>query len=55
MEPASDIAAAVRRVRFGRLPERVRLQDTIEEHVATRPDPARGAYDEDEWLVRYCL
>ncbi|UBU14898.1 hypothetical protein [Nonomuraea gerenzanensis] len=55
MEPARDAAALARRARFGRLPERVRLEDLTEEHAATPPDPARGAYDEDEWLVRYCL
>ncbi|MFG2474613.1 hypothetical protein [Streptomyces fagopyri] len=47
--------AAVRRARFGALPERIRLEDTVEERPATVPDPARDAYDEDEWLVRTCL
>ncbi|MER5405874.1 hypothetical protein [Streptomyces sp. NPDC002769] len=47
--------AAVRRARFGALPERIRLEDTIEERPATVPDPARDAYNEDEWLVRTCL
>ncbi|MFB4267984.1 hypothetical protein [Nonomuraea sp. GTA35] len=43
-----------RRARFGRLPERVRLEDTVEERPAIAPDPAQWAYDADEWLVRYC-
>ncbi|MEU1528957.1 hypothetical protein [Streptomyces fagopyri] len=47
--------AAVRRARFGALPERIRLEDTVEERPATVPDPARDAYNEDEWLVRTCL
>lgn len=50
-----DTAAAVRRARFGRLPERIRVEDTVEERPATAPDPARDAYREDEWLVRTCL
>ncbi|MBB5775773.1 hypothetical protein [Nonomuraea jabiensis] len=55
MRPAQDPAESARRARFGRLPERIRLEDTVEEHPATPPDPARDAYDADEWLVRYCL
>ncbi|MGP4006003.1 hypothetical protein [Streptomyces sp. 4N124] len=53
----ADAAAAetARRARFGTLPERVRLEDTVEERPATAPDPARDAYNEDEWLVRYAL
>ncbi|MER6860262.1 hypothetical protein [Streptomyces pilosus] len=50
-----DAAAAVRQARFGRLPEPVRPQDMVEERPATDPDPARDAYNPDEWLVRYCL
>jgi hypothetical protein len=55
MRPAQDAAEAARRARFGRLPEPVRLEDTVEERAATTPDPAQRAYDADEWLVRYCL
>ncbi|MEU6557576.1 hypothetical protein ABZ915_46310 [Streptomyces sp. NPDC046915] len=55
-EGAQDTGeAAARRSRFGTLPEPVRLADTVEERPATRPDPARDAYDPNEWLVRYCL
>lgn len=48
-------AAAARHARFGRLPERVRPEDMVEEIPAIAPDPVRHAYDPDEWLVRYCL
>lgn len=50
-----DTAAAARHARFGRLPEPVRAEDMVEERPATAPDPARHAYDPDEWMVRYCL
>jgi hypothetical protein len=50
-----DSAETARRARFGKLPERVRLEDTVEELPATRPDPALDNYNPDEWLVRYCL
>ncbi|MGI5460693.1 hypothetical protein ACQEWB_47520 [Streptomyces sp. CA-249302] len=52
---AADAAEAGRRARFGALPERIRLEDTVEERPATVPDPARDAYNADEWLVRNCL
>jgi hypothetical protein len=52
---SADPAAAARRARFGSLPAPVRLADTVEERPATVPDPARDAYNSDEWLVRYCL
>ncbi|WP_369243832.1 hypothetical protein [Streptomyces sp. R41] len=51
----SDAAEAMRHARFGRLPERIRLEDTVEEKPATVPDPAKDAYNPDEWLVRNCL
>ncbi|MER6031201.1 hypothetical protein [Streptomyces sp. NPDC001851] len=51
--PQED-AAALRRLRFGTLPGRIRPQDTVETKPATLPDPARDAYHADEWLVRYC-
>ncbi|MEU1662176.1 hypothetical protein ABZ547_00970 [Streptomyces sparsogenes] len=50
-----DEAEAARRARFGALPERIRVEDTVEERAATAPDPARDRYDPDEWLVRHCL
>ncbi|MFJ6082829.1 hypothetical protein ACIQI8_15630 [Streptomyces sp. NPDC092369] len=51
----SNAAETVRRARFGRLPERVRPEDMVEETPATTPDPARDAYSSDEWLARTCL
>ncbi|MEU2717091.1 hypothetical protein [Streptomyces sp. NPDC007205] len=47
-------AAAPHHGRFGTLPERIRPEDTIETKPATVPDPARDAYNPDEWLIRYC-
>ena len=50
-----DGAAAVRRARFGRLPERVRFEDMVQEQVAPR-DPARDAYNAAGSFVSYsCL
>ncbi|MGW0769056.1 hypothetical protein [Streptomyces sp. NPDC002676] len=54
VEGATTGDAARRRARFGALPERIRPQDTVETRPATLPDPARDAYNADEWLVRYC-
>ncbi|GAA4335992.1 hypothetical protein GCM10023086_68960 [Streptomyces venetus] len=54
-QQGSEAEAAVRRARFGALPEPVRVEDMVEERAATAPDPARTAYNQDEWLVRYCL
>ncbi|WP_377272992.1 hypothetical protein [Peterkaempfera sp. SMS 1(5)a] len=51
----SEAAEAARRARFGRLPERIRPEEMVEEQAATVPDPARDTYNSDEWLVRYCL
>lgn len=53
-EQVPDVAGAARRARFGALPERIRLADTVEEKQAVAPDPARNAYNDDEWLVRNC-
>ena len=52
---APETAEAVRHTRFGRLPERIRVEDMVAAQPASVPDPATGAYNEDEWLVRYCL
>jgi hypothetical protein len=51
-EKVQDAAEAARRARFGRLPERIRLEDTIQEVPATAPDPAKDTYNPDEWLIR---
>ncbi|GAB1338976.1 hypothetical protein ACE1SV_55660 [Streptomyces sp. E-15] len=50
----ADADGVRRREHFGRLPERIRPQDTVETNPATRPDPARDTYHADEWLIRYC-
>jgi hypothetical protein len=52
---ATDAAEKTRRARFGKLPERVRPQDTVEERAVTVPDPAKDTYHADDWLVRYGL
>ncbi|GAA5032246.1 hypothetical protein GCM10023335_74530 [Streptomyces siamensis] len=52
---ADTVAEAARRARFGALPERIRLEDTVEERPASAPDPAKDTFNYDEWLVRTCL
>ncbi|MEU1853349.1 hypothetical protein ABZ499_29820 [Streptomyces sp. NPDC019990] len=54
-QQGSEAEAAARRARFGALPEPVRVEDMVEERAAGAPDPDRTAYNEDEWMVRYCL
>jgi hypothetical protein len=54
-EHVRDDAEAARRARFGTLPEPIRLADTVEERPAIAPDPAKDAYNADEWLTRNCL
>ncbi|POX45450.1 hypothetical protein C3488_29735 [Streptomyces sp. Ru72] len=51
-----DSAAVARHERFGKLPERVRFEDMVEEKQATPNDPARDAYDpEGSWMSFSCL
>ncbi|MFE6286622.1 hypothetical protein [Streptomyces sp. NPDC057877] len=52
---AEDAGREVRQSRFGSLPERIRVEDMVEERPAVPHDPARDAYNADEWLVRVCL
>ncbi|MFJ6000146.1 hypothetical protein [Streptomyces sp. NPDC092370] len=54
-QQGSEAETAARRNRFGTLPEPVRVEDMVEERAASVLDPARTAYNQDEWLVRYCL
>ncbi|MFJ3304985.1 hypothetical protein ACIPSA_18030 [Streptomyces sp. NPDC086549] len=54
-EAEGEAEATLRRARFGALPERVRLEDMVEERQATPRDPARDAYDPDEVAIRYGL
>jgi hypothetical protein len=51
-EKVEDPAEVERRARFGRLPERIRPEDTFQELPATAPDPAKDTYNADEWLTR---
>ena len=51
-QQTGDAAERARRARYGTLPEPIRLEDTIQEVPASVPDPARDAYDPDEWLKR---
>ncbi|MFI1356668.1 hypothetical protein ACH4TV_24280 [Streptomyces sp. NPDC020898] len=51
----TETVEAARQARFGQLPERIRVEDMVAGQPASVPDPARDAYNEDEWLVRYCL
>ncbi|MEU1540365.1 hypothetical protein ABZ461_20050 [Actinacidiphila glaucinigra] len=51
-EAAQDEAAQSRRARFGKLPDRIRPQDTFVETPATAPVPARDTFNPDEWLIR---
>lgn len=49
------VAAAARRARFGRLPERVHFEDMVEEQVAPK-DPARDAFNAAGSFISYsCL
>ncbi|MFE5816125.1 hypothetical protein [Streptomyces sp. NPDC056479] len=51
-----DGAAAARRARFGKLPERVRRDELVEEKQATPTDPTRYAHDpEGSWRYFSCL
>jgi hypothetical protein len=51
-----DSAAAARQARFGKLPERIRFEDMVEEKQATSNDPARDAYNpEGSWMSFSCL
>ncbi|QIQ04462.1 hypothetical protein [Streptomyces liangshanensis] len=50
-----DQAATTRHTRFGTLPERIRLEDTLQSVPATHPDPSRDSYNHDEWLTRNAL
>ncbi|MET8953605.1 hypothetical protein ACWEO4_30725 [Streptomyces sp. NPDC004393] len=51
-----DGAAAARRARFGKLPERIRYEEMVEEKAATPADSTRYAYDpEASWMSFSCL
>ncbi|GAA3798863.1 hypothetical protein GCM10022403_035960 [Streptomyces coacervatus] len=49
-------AAAARRARFGKLPERIRYEEMTEEKAVVPHDPTRYAYDpERSWTSFSCL
>ncbi|MEU6548008.1 hypothetical protein [Streptomyces sp. NPDC046859] len=48
----ADPAQRQRSLRFLNLPERVRLEDTVEERPAVPHDTVTGAYKPDWWLIR---
>ncbi len=50
----TDAEAVARHARFGALPDPVRIEDTVESHPTTPLDPARDAFDSDDWLLRNC-
>ncbi|WP_326592475.1 hypothetical protein [Streptomyces sp. NBC_01294] len=45
----------VRSLRFSTLPERIRLEDTVEERPPLTHDSVRDDYNVDEWVVRVAL
>ncbi|GAA2022343.1 hypothetical protein GCM10009839_19660 [Catenulispora yoronensis] len=54
--PTHEQAAAIRQERFGALPRRVELADTVEEKEALSANQAVDRYDSDSLGVRFsCL
>ncbi|MGW3356882.1 hypothetical protein ACWDFL_15880 [Streptomyces bungoensis] len=49
---SADAAQRQRSLRFSKLPEPVRLKDTVEERPAVAYDSVNGAYHPDWWLIR---
>ncbi|CAL9345127.1 hypothetical protein [Streptomyces pilosus] len=47
-----DAAQTRRRLRFSKLPERVRLEDTVEERPAVTHHSASHSHNPDWWLIR---
>ncbi|WNO76506.1 hypothetical protein [Streptomyces sp. AM8-1-1] len=47
-----DAAQVQRSLRFSKLPEPIRLEDTVEERPAGTADSVSGAYNSDWWLIR---
>ncbi|MDC2956827.1 hypothetical protein PO587_20365 [Streptomyces gilvifuscus] len=48
----ADPAQRQRSLRFSKLPERVRLEETVEERAAVPHNTVSGAYNPDWWLIR---
>ncbi|MFJ4277497.1 hypothetical protein [Streptomyces massasporeus] len=54
-ELSTDTAAAARHARFGKLPERIRIEDTVE-GVKAAPSGGANAYDPaGSWKFYSCL
>ncbi|MGW4393467.1 hypothetical protein [Streptomyces sp. NPDC004685] len=49
---SADTAQRQRSLRFSKLPEPIRLKDTVEERPAVAHDSVSGAYNPDWWLIR---
>ncbi|MCX4766496.1 hypothetical protein OG562_37105 [Streptomyces sp. NBC_01275] len=54
-DATSDGSEALRKARFGALPERILLEDMVEEQPPQPRDPSRDAFDPDEVSVRNAL
>lgn len=55
-EPTTDLASAVRRARYGSLPERIRFEEMTEEVGADRSGGATASYDPaGSWKYYSCL
>ncbi|MEQ8145213.1 hypothetical protein [Streptomyces sp. OP7] len=50
-EPGNE-AASRRHTRFSRLPDRIRIEDTVEERPAAPSASADAAVTPDWWLIR---
>ncbi|MEU1708190.1 hypothetical protein ABZ478_22905 [Streptomyces sp. NPDC005706] len=49
---SADAAQRQRSLRFSKLPEPIRLEDTVEERPAVAHDSMSGACNPDWWLIR---
>ncbi|MYS24190.1 hypothetical protein GA0115240_161219 [Streptomyces sp. DvalAA-14] len=55
LEVTTDSASTVRHARFGKLPDRVRYEDMVEEKQATLSDAATNPYAGAAWNHFNCL
>ncbi|MBJ6641816.1 hypothetical protein H4K36_35650 [Streptomyces sp. DHE7-1] len=49
---SADARERQRSPRFSKLPERIRLEETVEVRPPVTHDSASGAYNPDWWLIR---
>ncbi|MFE1881475.1 hypothetical protein [Streptomyces diastatochromogenes] len=55
-EPTTDLTAAARHARYGKLPERIRFEDMTEEAEAGRSGGVTASYNpEGAWNYYACL